>query len=318
MSAVPTTPRATTGRRTSAAIALLFSAALLAATGAAAATCPTCDDGNPCTDDLCDVNQICVHAANSAACNDGIACTTGDVCNAGSCVGGAPAAGCTACQAEAVIAPEGGTFTGTTSGASSLTGTCSSTAGSPERVYRWTPARSGPAVIETCGTGTGFDTVLYLRTGSCAAGQTIGCNDDIAGCAIASGASLGSRLTPTVTAGRRTGSSSTATRARAARTRYGFSRRRYAATASARAPSSATARTRPAASPASARPPAPASRRRAGYPTCSRRSPTCPSSAMQSCRRAMSPKGARRRRPASTSSVSASGRGTGHGRLRAG
>src|SRR5207247_8033727 len=55
--------------------------------------------------------------------------------------------------------------------------------------------------IQTCGAGTTFDTVLYLRSGSCAGGLEVaaGCNDDA--CFNAIGLFRASRLTPTVTAG---------------------------------------------------------------------------------------------------------------------
>jgi hypothetical protein len=45
-----------------------------------------CDDGDPCTDDLC-VNGRCRHEANTAACDDGEPCTVGDRCQAGLCQG---------------------------------------------------------------------------------------------------------------------------------------------------------------------------------------------------------------------------------------
>ena len=47
-----------------------------------------CDDGNPCTDDSCDLaTGICAHAPDdSHPCSDGNACTLGDRCVAGSCV----------------------------------------------------------------------------------------------------------------------------------------------------------------------------------------------------------------------------------------
>ena len=50
-----------------------------------------CDDGNVCTDDLCNVVEGCQHVANSADCNDGDSCTLGDKCSNGWCVpGGGP------------------------------------------------------------------------------------------------------------------------------------------------------------------------------------------------------------------------------------
>src|SRR5438094_537774 len=105
------------------------------------------------------------------------------------------------CSSPTVIPAPGGTFSGTTSGTSALAGSCGSSGDSPERVYQWTPTVSGTATIQTCGAGTSFDTVLYLRSGVCASGPEVaaGCNDDA--CANASGLFRASRITPTVTAG---------------------------------------------------------------------------------------------------------------------
>src|SRR5438093_1461562 len=105
------------------------------------------------------------------------------------------------CSSPTVVPAQGGTFSGTTSGASALAGSCGNSDGSPEQVFRWTPAVSGTATIQTCGAGTTFDTVLYLRSGACASGREVaaGCNDDT--CANASGLFRASRITPTVTAG---------------------------------------------------------------------------------------------------------------------
>src|SRR2546426_3350432 len=108
-----------------------------------------------------------------------------------------PAGG--ACSSPTIIPSQGGTFSGVTSGSSTLAGTCGSTGTSPEKVFRWTPAVSGVATIQTCGGGTKFDTALYLRSGSCSSGGEVACNDDA--CANASGLMRASRITPTVTAG---------------------------------------------------------------------------------------------------------------------
>jgi hypothetical protein len=164
-----------------------------------------CNDSNPCTDDICDSNLGCLHAANSAACSDGNSCTSNDVCNGEMCVGGNKASGCTSCQAVADIPAQGGVFVGATSGSSNLSGSCASTGSAPERVYRWVPANTGPAQIQTCSTTTNFDTVLYLRQGSCTSGSQVACNDDTTGCGVSDGtrnaSKHGSRINPTVTAG---------------------------------------------------------------------------------------------------------------------
>jgi hypothetical protein len=50
----------------------------------------SCDDGNPCTSDACDVKTGgCTTAPKDGACDDGSACTLGDKCAAGLCAGGA-------------------------------------------------------------------------------------------------------------------------------------------------------------------------------------------------------------------------------------
>ena len=47
----------------------------------------TCDDGNPCTIDLCDPTQGCTHQPNNIPCDDGNECTKQDFCSDGKCVG---------------------------------------------------------------------------------------------------------------------------------------------------------------------------------------------------------------------------------------
>src|SRR6185295_10885484 len=163
------------------------------------AQCPNaCDDGNSCTDDLCDPTLGCVHSNNSSSCSDANSCTTNDVCVAGMCIGGDRASGCNACSAVATLPASGGTFLGTTSGSSTLSGSCGSTQSSGERVYRWIPSTSGTATIGTCGLSTHYDTVVYLRSGTCT-GSQVSCNDD--SCATAESSSLASRITASVTAG---------------------------------------------------------------------------------------------------------------------
>lgn len=51
------------------------------------------DDGNPCTDDVCDAatgNCVRPSKPNGTPCNDGQFCTTGETCSAGACGGGQP------------------------------------------------------------------------------------------------------------------------------------------------------------------------------------------------------------------------------------
>jgi hypothetical protein len=50
----------------------------------------SCDDKNPCTDDLCDFQLGCQHFDNSVPCNDLNACTANEFCAKGACGGGVP------------------------------------------------------------------------------------------------------------------------------------------------------------------------------------------------------------------------------------
>jgi hypothetical protein len=110
------------------------------------------------------------------------------------------------CGTPIALPAEGGTFTGVTSGSSALVASCMSASSvSPEQVYQWTAPRSGTATIQTCSTvGTTFDTVAYLRQGTCTGGTDVACNDDTVGCGTTTDVSnphRGSVLTPTVVAG---------------------------------------------------------------------------------------------------------------------
>lgn len=66
-----------------------------------------CDDGNVCTDDVCNA-ALCERTSNVAACDDGLFCTAIDVCNGGVCTGsGDPCQSGQLCDeaADACVAP---------------------------------------------------------------------------------------------------------------------------------------------------------------------------------------------------------------------
>ncbi len=54
----------------------------------------SCDDGNPCTEDVCDGTQGCSNPPNKDACDDGSVCTVGDLCADGLCQAGPVALDC--------------------------------------------------------------------------------------------------------------------------------------------------------------------------------------------------------------------------------
>ena len=51
-----------------------------------------CDDGNPCTDDICanPTTGACTHSNNAASCSTGALCTVQMTCSDGTCQGGVP------------------------------------------------------------------------------------------------------------------------------------------------------------------------------------------------------------------------------------
>jgi hypothetical protein len=49
-----------------------------------------CDDGDVCTEDVCDVFFGCAYAPAAGPCEDGDACTAGDTCSGGICLSGGP------------------------------------------------------------------------------------------------------------------------------------------------------------------------------------------------------------------------------------
>ncbi len=59
------------------------------------------DDGNGCTNDLCDGNGACGHPGNTDPCDDGVFCNGDDTCSGGSCSAhtGDPCAGAEECAA---------------------------------------------------------------------------------------------------------------------------------------------------------------------------------------------------------------------------
>ena len=73
-----------------------------------------CNDGNPCTDDLCQPDTGCVYVANNEPCDDGDVCTTSDICDQTECIGTNPL-NCDdqdACNGSEVCDPEIGCVPG--------------------------------------------------------------------------------------------------------------------------------------------------------------------------------------------------------------
>lgn len=143
---------------------------------------------------------LCGNVCAAPECGNGIVDQAGEQCDgadAGNCgVDDLCAADCQCRPCTSTVIPaQGGVFVGSTSfGTSGLSSSPSCAFGtdqSPEQVFQWTPSTSGQAVISTCG-GTNFDTVVYIRQGSCQ-GPEIDCRDDYCG--------VQTTITPFVNAG---------------------------------------------------------------------------------------------------------------------
>lgn len=78
----------------------------------------SCDDGNACTDDVCDGTGRCTHSVHTAACDDGDACTHDDRCASGTCAGTSytctpPPCGSASCDGAGGCTTSGGCGGGT-------------------------------------------------------------------------------------------------------------------------------------------------------------------------------------------------------------
>jgi hypothetical protein len=119
-------------------VALLLVAALAGPTSALPDLCVLgtsvgCDDGNPCTADLCQLGGCMHEPLIGVPCDDGNACTVGDHCEAGQCVGEpivCPDDGFS-CTDDVCI--EGGCVHVPVDSRCSPAGECSAAACSPER-----------------------------------------------------------------------------------------------------------------------------------------------------------------------------------------
>jgi len=162
----------------------------------------TCDDGNACTIDECDTEgDACVNmlidgdgdgfppaSCGGPDCNDGEPAinpsavevcddTVDNNCNGkvdvddyGCCTGSNDACACP------LDVSAGGTFTGETATAGAdYDGGCGSSGGKDRTFYLHL---RGDADVTLATEGSAFDTVLYVRSGTCADGAEVECDDD--------------------------------------------------------------------------------------------------------------------------------------------
>ena len=147
-------------RRSTIALVLATALAVTAIGGPSSArACTTssdCDDGEPLHRRPLRLDaRLPARHRTAVACSDGNTCTTADVCNGGTCVGGARRAGCTPCQAVATHpAARRRPSSATTSGTSTLAGSCGDAAPRPSASTSGRRTSSGTATISTCGDAT--------------------------------------------------------------------------------------------------------------------------------------------------------------------
>lgn len=94
--------------------------------------------------------------------------------NSGTFVLGTSAQTANGCGAQALAGALPLTAEASTAGASEYAGSCGGDS-APERAFAWTAPQAGTYTIHT--TGSDFDTVLYVRDGSCV-GPELDCDDD--------------------------------------------------------------------------------------------------------------------------------------------
>jgi len=92
----------------------------------------------------------------------------------------------TLCAGATLITADA-TLTGTTTGTSGFGGSCGGNT-APEDLYYFALCADQSVTATTCDAATSYDTLLYYREGSCAAGAEAGCNND-ATCAAHTGSS---------------------------------------------------------------------------------------------------------------------------------
>lgn len=123
---------------------------------AGAPSCATgCDDGNPCTQDLC-VGGECTHSAGSGGCDDGDPCTHSDRCEAGRCAGTGYSCSPPPCMSASCDG----------SGGCSVGGGCG-----PGSVCDGSSCVACGGVDQRCCDAGGCNSGLWCYTGVCTCGQ---------------------------------------------------------------------------------------------------------------------------------------------------
>jgi hypothetical protein len=158
----------------------------------------SCDDGNPCSDDVCVVTTGCSHTANTGPCEDSNACTAGDTCQAFICIPGGQNISCTdgnPCTTDQCDPAQGCSYppiSGLCDDGNACTQADTCQAGSCvgglatncDDGNACTDDACGPATgcfftnnVATCDDGNACSTGDKCVTGSCTSGAVLSCQD---------------------------------------------------------------------------------------------------------------------------------------------
>lgn len=144
--------------------------------GACKGSAAPCDDGNPCTADVCQPGKGCVSTEITAACDDGDVCTDGDQCQGGKCKAGIQQKKCDdgdACTADSCVAKQGCASVpdpkACDDGDACTTDTCDAKAGCSHKNLK---PGDDCDVGDKCYTGETCDANL-----KCNGGKAVDCND---------------------------------------------------------------------------------------------------------------------------------------------
>ena len=150
-----------------------------------------CDDGNPCTKDACDPKTGCTTTNTTGICDDGNPCTTNDACKGGSCTAGTVIC---ACEQDSDCADQNPTnvclgklYCDKSSGTCKLnpaTVVSCSSAGDTACAKNLCDPATGKCATTPVADGKACDADGSVctsgdacKSGACAAGQTVGCDD---------------------------------------------------------------------------------------------------------------------------------------------
>ena len=153
----------------------------------------TCDDGNPCTTDLCKPASGCAHVSHKLACDDGNPCTKSDTCDAGKCVSGTNICACSN-DSECAKQEDGDLCNGTLyCDKGAVPYLCKV---NPKTVITCAKDKDGPCIRNTCASKTGKCAMQPInetkpcpgdgsvctagdacKGGQCVVGKTVDCDD---------------------------------------------------------------------------------------------------------------------------------------------